>query len=108
VLVLGPLPRWLEHQPDVVLRLWQRTQTIVDRTTIELDPALGATDDALRAALPADIRYVSPLGRLCDAHGCKVLTNYRGKLEPLVWDDAHLTIAGSEVLARALMPDIER
>jgi hypothetical protein len=108
VLVLGPLPRWLEHQPDVVLRLWEREHRIIDRTTTELDPALTASDDALRAALPADIAYVSPLRRLCDARGCKVLTTYRGKLEPMAWDDAHLTAAGSEVLARSLLPDIER
>ena len=108
VLVLGPLPRWLEHQPDVVLRDWRRTHEILDRTTTELDPSLASFDAALRAALPADIAYVSPLRRLCDAHGCKVLTTYHGRLEPLAWDDAHLTVAGSEVIARAVLPDIER
>jgi hypothetical protein len=36
------------------------------------------------------------------------LTSFRGRLEPMAWDDAHLTVAGSEVVARAVLPDIER
>jgi hypothetical protein len=112
VLVLGPLPRWLEHAPDIVLREWQRRGVIVDRTMIELDPSLTPVDAALKSALGADIapniRYVSPLRRLCDTRGCQILTTYRGRLEPMAWDDAHLTVAGSEFLARSVLSDIER
>jgi hypothetical protein len=105
VFILGPLPRWTEHQPNVVLREWDRTHSIVSRTNTNFDPSVLAYDRSINNALAASRgSYLSPIGLLCDAGGCPVLTQREGRLFPMAWDDAHLTLEGSEDVARRLLP----
>jgi len=105
VVVLGPLPRWLEHEPNIVLREWQRTNTIVERSSLGLDTRVPAFDHGLAAALAdSTATFVSPWKTLCNGDGCALITRQGTQLFPMAWDDAHLTVEGSRTLALALQP----
>ena len=105
LVVLGPLPRWLEHQPNIVLREWQRTHTIVERSRIGFDDRILAFDKDLAAALAdSPSTFVSPLQTLCTADGCPLVTRRGAQVFPMAWDDAHLTLEGADTVAQALRP----
>ncbi len=105
VVVLGPLPRWLEHQPNIVLREWRRRHSIVERTFAEFDTNVISFDERIDGALAGmPSTFVSPIRILCKPDGCPIVTRRDDQLFPMAWDDAHLTVEGSRTVARALLP----
>jgi len=107
VVVLGPLPRWVEHQPNIVLREWQRTHSIVERSRLGFDDRVLSFDRELRVALEGlPSTFVSPLQTLCTADGCPLVTHQGDQIFAMAWDDAHLTVEGARAVARALQPQI--
>ena len=105
VIVLGPLPRWLEPEPDVILRLWDQAAAVPEKTALKLDPSVFAADAQLEAALrDTSAEYVSVLGLLCAEGACRLQASRDGQTYPMAWDDAHLTVPGSVEVARLLAP----
>jgi hypothetical protein len=105
VVVLGPLPRWLEHQPNIVLREWQRTHTIVERSRLGFDDRVLAFDRDMAVALAdSPSTFVSPIQTLCNADGCPLIAHRGTQVFPMAWDDAHLTLEGADMVAKALRP----
>jgi len=105
VVVLGPLPRWLEHQPNIVLREWQRTHTIVERSRLGFDDRVLAFDRDMAVALAdSPSTFLSPIQTLCNADGCPLIAHRGTQVFPMAWDDAHLTLEGADTVAKALRP----
>jgi hypothetical protein len=109
VIIVGPLPRWMEHQPNVVLREWNRLHQIINRSHLNLDVRVLDFDRRIRGIVdPSVASYFSPIDALCNSHGCEVLVSKNGGVFPTAWDDAHLTTEGSEELAGHLMETVTR
>jgi peptidoglycan/LPS O-acetylase OafA/YrhL len=106
IVLVGPLPRWLEHQPNVALREWNSTHSVVTRSKLNFDQSVVETDGAMRDALGGVAQYVSPLESLCDRQGCQILVRDADAWWPVAWDDAHLTQPGSELVGRLVLSHI--
>ena len=98
VVVAGCLPEWAIAQPKVSLRLWKDTRTTVERTSRYLNPAAARIDAAVEQAIAGSgAVFVSPFQALCNAQGCR-LSVAGDPSVPVAWDEAHLTVPGSEYL----------
>src|SRR5262249_9082427 len=87
-------------QPRVPLEIWRRQHIVVDRTRDLLDPTVFKADQFVRSAVrDTGAVFISPLDLLCDKHGCLVSTD-ASVPTPVAWDNDHLSIAGSSLLAK--------
>ena len=101
VVVLGQLPTWTQPLPRVLLRAWQREGAVPERSLQALDPRAWQVDGGVRMALAGTAAvFVSPHERLCNAQGCLVTRTRDGIALPLVHDESHLTVEGSELLVQ--------
>ena len=101
VVVLGQLPTWTMPLPRVLLREWERQGSVPERTLAALDRRAWAMDAGVRLAVAGTAAvFVSPFDQLCNAQGCLVSQTVDGVSRPLVYDESHLTVAGSMALVR--------
>jgi len=101
VVVLGQLPTWTMPLPRVLLREWNRLGSVPERTLAALDRRAWAMDAGVRLAVAGTAAvFVSPFDQLCNAQGCLVSQTVDGVSRPLVYDESHLTVAGSTALVR--------
>jgi len=101
VVVLGQLPTWTMPLPRVLLREWNRLGSVPERTLAALDRRAWAMDAGVRLAVAGTAAvFVSPFDQLCNAQGCLVSQTVDGVSRPLVYDESHLTVAGSMALVR--------
>ncbi|HZE91532.1 MAG TPA: acyltransferase family protein [Rhizobacter sp.] len=99
VVVFGHLPTWTIAQPNLLLRQWQQTGSLPERSSEYLDQASLSTDKIVENALTdSGAVYVSPIAQLCNASGCLVSTHRHGLYHSVTNDDNHLTTYGSELL----------
>lgn len=103
VLFIGPVPHWTTHLPRIMGRqLWltkpRRTFVGVNRDIIRRDEKLARTFPKSPVA-----EYVSVIDVLCNTDGCLTYTGEDMKESLTAWDRAHLTVSGSEFLARNLL-----
>lgn len=103
IIVVGGVPQWVPNLPTVLLR---KHLTAVEpqfvRTPLYKD--LETLDLALRAAAESSgALFLSPLRELCGDTGCQVVTGFNGGFWLVAWDYAHLTEAGSLLLATRLL-----
>jgi peptidoglycan/LPS O-acetylase OafA/YrhL len=103
VLVMGSLPTWKIYQPRVAFEIWRQQHVLEDRTREYLDSEPFAADSLARAAVAGTgAVFVSPLALLCNGRGCLLSTEPHAAV-PVAWDNDHLSLAGSELVAgRAL------
>jgi peptidoglycan/LPS O-acetylase OafA/YrhL len=103
IVVMGSLPTWKIYQPRVAFEIWRQWHVLEDRTREYLDPAPFAADTLARAAVAGTgATFVSPIALLCNGGGCLISTEPHAAV-PLAWDNDHLSVAGSELVAtRAL------
>ena len=99
VVLVGPVPQWFPSLPRIIAGShWPLTEDYI---------ATGLSQDILRInavlarryAHSSHLTYVSPIGRLCDARGCRA----RIGNTLLVWDYGHLTPAASILIGRQIM-----
>jgi peptidoglycan/LPS O-acetylase OafA/YrhL len=106
IVVMGSLPSWKIYQPRVALEIWRRQHVVLDRTRQFLDPAVFQADDFVRAAVRGTgAIFVSPLALLCDPRGCLISTDAHVPT-PVAWDNDHLSIAGSSLLANRALKEV--
>ncbi len=106
VVVLGSLPTWKINQADVILRLWQQNRVLEPRTNKYLNTSTIAADRLVReAASGTGARFISPLQLLCTPGGC-LLSADPVHVEPVAWDDGHLSREGSRLLIDLAWPQI--
>jgi hypothetical protein len=101
IIVVGPLVRWGNRGlPVNVMDYYFRHahQSLPDRTTFRTD---GADLDArIRQKARADgVEYISAWDVFCNQDGCLARV---GNNQLTAWDNAHLTVAGSDYLANAI------
>ena len=103
VVVMGSLPTWKIYQPRVAFEIWRQGHVLEDRSREYLDPEPFAADSLARAAVAGTgATFVSPLALLCNGGGCLISTEPHAAV-PVAWDNDHLSVAGSELVAgRAL------
>ena len=106
VVVLGAIPHWEPTLPQFLLRAgiqlngpaaahppaWEELQ--------QVDAALSAL------AMQHDAAFVSVLRLWCPEQQCPVVAREGAQFMPTMWDDGHLTSAGSELLADILWPTL--
>jgi peptidoglycan/LPS O-acetylase OafA/YrhL len=99
VVVMGSLPSWKIYQPRVAFEIWRQAHVLEDRTREYLDPAPFAADTPVRAAVAGTgAIFVSPIALLCNDGGCLISAEPHAAV-PIAWDNDHLSIAGSELVA---------
>ena len=102
VIVIGPTPRYDTAFPRIYLsqilvrRWYARPQTRLAPDIFSIDEKLSQTVSAF-----PDVRYISPLSKLCHTE----CPTFVGDV-PVTWDAGHLTTEGSELVARAISPDM--
>jgi peptidoglycan/LPS O-acetylase OafA/YrhL len=108
IMVVGPLPQWSPSLP----RAWSFRQAqalgeLPKYSNVGLLQQPFEVASAIRASLAGEgVIYLDPLEQLCNTDGCLVTTD--GTVQGLTaWDYAHLTKAGSEHLAQALLAETE-
>ena len=103
IFVIGPVPHW---QPSLPVCL-ARGDINLDREYVIETPSIKKLlilDNLLRDEMEnQNIHYLSPIKLLCSNSSCQVSVIYDGKVEPIAWDSAHLTEAGSVILADKLL-----
>jgi SGNH domain (fused to AT3 domains) len=107
VIVFGPLPRWHQAAPNLLLRAWgdsgelpEFSDEVLDEKTLRLDRTIE------RAAVAAKARYVSPIRTLCEARGCTLSVLEGVQRQAIAFDESHLTVAGSSWLIGRLGPAV--
>jgi peptidoglycan/LPS O-acetylase OafA/YrhL len=101
VVLVGPFPSFRERVSDILLR--DTGTRLPERLPSSRLERLRGVDAELRAlAASAGADYVSPLQLLCDTHGCLVAPG--GDVAGvLVFDQSHLTGAGSSYVVERLL-----
>jgi SGNH domain (fused to AT3 domains) len=104
VILVGSLPVWRTALPRLLLTEWRGDGDLPARLAQGLLPGQAALDEDLAAlARGSGADYVSALGLLCSAVGCETLVQSGGKTYPMAYDEAHLSRAGSRLLAQRML-----
>jgi peptidoglycan/LPS O-acetylase OafA/YrhL len=99
VIVMGSLPSWKIQQPRVSFVLWQQQHVVPTRSDQLLDARALTADRWVQETVAATAAlFVSPLDLLCNHEGCLLSTDPRVPT-PVAWDNDHLSVAGSRLLA---------
>jgi hypothetical protein len=107
VVVMGSLPTWTIYQPRVAFEIWRERHVLEDRTREYLDPAPFAADSLARAAVQGTgAVFVSPIALLCNGGGCLISTEPHAEV-PVAWDNDHLSVAGSELVAGLALQSLD-
>jgi|TARA_B100000614_G_scaffold99422_1_gene89421 peptidoglycan/LPS O-acetylase OafA/YrhL len=100
VVVIGPVPRYKTDLPEA-LALWQGEYS---RRFFDLngEAEVAEIDRRMSAALAStDAVYISLFAELCSDGFCRTFAD--NNMVPLQWDDAHLTLLGSEYIADKIL-----
>jgi hypothetical protein len=102
IVLVGPVPRWETTLPQQLVVFSQRHPAlpVPQRLRDGLNDSRLDVDDTLaRLRLDPRLRYVSAMTALCNGDGCLAVVG--GELT--AFDDAHLTDAGSKIVAAAIV-----
>ncbi len=103
IFVIGPVPHWQPSLPVYLARgdIYLDKEFDIETPSIK---KLLRLDNLLKNEMRnQNVNYLSPIKILCSASSCQVSVIYKGKVELLAWDYAHLTEAGSAILADKLL-----
>jgi peptidoglycan/LPS O-acetylase OafA/YrhL len=104
IVVVGGLPQW---KPSLPLVMFQKRMNVNVAALIytPLLTDLYTKDAKLKfIALSSGASFASALDALCQKDNCLATAKLDNKFEPIAWDYAHLTEAGSLLLAKKLLP----
>jgi peptidoglycan/LPS O-acetylase OafA/YrhL/lysophospholipase L1-like esterase len=107
IVLIGMATQWY---PSLPVRMVREGATLAEgqRMKMAAQPRLRAIDERLTAvASEHGLRLVSLTGILCSAVDCQVTAPWNGKVEPIAWDQSHMTEAGAALVARALLRQLE-
>jgi peptidoglycan/LPS O-acetylase OafA/YrhL len=100
IVVMGGLPTWKIYEPRAAFKIWSRLHRLPERSSEYLDREPFAADIRVRQALSGTpALFFSPMAELCKDGAC-LLSADAHDLEPVAWDNDHLSIAGSDLLIR--------
>lgn len=108
IYLVGPLPQWEDHLPNLVYRQYKSDP--LRKTPIRMKRGLKSDFSDLDARLrliaeEARITYISPREILCNPDGCLTLVN-KSDRDFIAFDTAHLTVAGARyVVSRIKVMD---
>jgi peptidoglycan/LPS O-acetylase OafA/YrhL len=106
VVVFGDLPKWTVNEPQVAMRIWRQSHTTTRRTFAFFNHNSASRNAAVKKAIGATSAvFVSPMDLFCNTQGCLLSTDPVQML-PVAWDDAHLTLAASQMLIGFASADI--
>lgn len=110
IIFVGMVPVWREKLPRLLLKtqLSGSPPPVPARLKDGFDENAWHLDAKLESmARTLDVEFVSPLGVFCNDEGC--LAREGNRLDSLTsWDQAHLTTAGSSLLARHILALLDR
>ncbi len=112
VFVLGGVPQWKPTLPHVLLKQQTELDAIntIDTPLVEF---LEPVDETLQKSTESsEAKFVSILNLTCNGQSCKATasvatdspktSSHQTLLEPMAWDNAHLTLAGSIYIGQYL------
>ncbi|MBA0214552.1 acyltransferase [Pectobacterium brasiliense] len=102
IVIIGPVPQWQPSLPRAIaFRHFEKNEKIFSDSTFER--LLFSIDSNMKARYQKNknISYISIMDKLCNSSGC--LAKVDDNNTPLVWDYGHLSLAGSEYIAREVL-----
>jgi hypothetical protein len=109
VVVVGPSPSWEERLPRLLVNQYLEDPDagIPTRSTFALVRAPERLDAESRAVAGARaIDYVSLIDVLCTRDGGCLTKAGPGAVDVMMWDESHLTLEGSRLVADAILPQV--
>lgn len=107
VIVMGPVPRWTDYLPRIVLRqLWDNVQ---ERTLIGVDTEVLKLNENLKKNFKnkTNVVYFDALGNFCNLKGCLTMIGNKSLYDLTTWDHWHLTeIASNYLASKSLVAEI--
>ncbi len=94
--LVGPVPRWTDRMPELMLREYVRTGTLPSAMSIGLSPSMRDIDPIVEEiAARNGVNYLSPAKLICSDGRCPTMA-FPGDPSTIVsYDTGHLTQAGS-------------
>jgi peptidoglycan/LPS O-acetylase OafA/YrhL len=106
IVVMGSLPTWTIYQPRVAFKIWRHQHMLMDRSSEFLDASAFKADTIVRSTVVGTRAiFVSPIDLLCVDGACLISTDPL-RATPIAWDNDHLSVAGSGLLAHLALPAI--
>ena len=104
LIVIGPVPQWHPTLPSAIAkRHWQSAEPSF--TDPSFDNSVLVVNDRLQELYPQDtdgnIEFISLTDVLCEGRSC--LATVGADRAPLVWDYGHLSLPGSEFVAKNIL-----
>ncbi len=102
IVLVGPVPQWQPSLPRAIaLRHFDKSKKSIADNSFERH--LFSTDNNMKARYEKSdkVSYISLLEHLCNGDVC--LAKVDDINTPLVWDYGHLSLAGSEYIAREVL-----
>ena len=94
IVLIGGVPEYL---PSLPIRLFKEGVQLNAISVIKKQQSKVANyDDKLIALIDGiNIKFINALDIFCNAETCKVTTEFKGEVTPMVWDYGHLTEGGA-------------
>lgn len=107
IIVLGPPVAWIMPLPQLILKYFANSNSLgPERTTLYLREDYRKMDGIIRRKVGAwGVDYISVWDAMCNADGCLMRVGAQGR-DVTTFDNAHLTIAGSDYLADMILPQL--
>jgi hypothetical protein len=93
--------------PQLILKYFANSNSLgPERTTLYLREDYRKMDGIIRRKVGAwGVDYISVWDAMCNADGCLMRVGAQGR-DVTTFDNAHLTIAGSDYLADMILPQL--
>lgn len=98
IVILGSVPQWKPSLPRALLPV---ENALSSERRLEVEALqyrrLRSADEVLVQVASAreQVRFQSILDLICEGNSCLAVVERDGRIEPLIWDSAHLTELGS-------------
>jgi hypothetical protein len=104
IFIIGNVPQW----PEIGLPKYMLAKGMILNHSsylfLPMFAELRKLDEQLKdIAQKNDVYFLSALDQMCVQDKCQTVANINNKPEPTAWDYAHLTAAGSFLLAKKLL-----
>ncbi|WP_426618259.1 acyltransferase family protein [Pseudomonas rustica] len=101
--IFGPVPSWSEYLPDLLVKSVGKSEAanaqIPERLAVGFSDYVSVVDGQLHAVAEKNhVSYISSSSIFCDKSGCMTTITDEHGLSPTAYDDAHLSVSGSEYL----------
>lgn len=104
IVLVGPAPQWLPSLPRVLVdHHWARPEDVFISEGLKASVLAADATLARRRAQSADMTYVSLIGGLCGAQGCRGRLDAPGPYNLMTVDYGHLSPEGSLFVARTIL-----